>query len=223
MEPVSVARVALPVLLAAFVAVLFVWPVRRLRRETGAQAMVLHRRDAPGQRVGALAFLGVQVGVGVLALAYAIGGPDTVGAVRPGGWLVAAGLLLCLAGLAIVAVAQRQMGPSFRIGIDAERTPLVGRGLFGVVRNPIFSGLLVMLAGVVALAPGVWSVSLWLAALGAIAWQTRLEERHLLALHGEAYRRYAERTGRFVPGVGRLRFAPSTPPAPSSPATGGPP
>jgi protein-S-isoprenylcysteine O-methyltransferase Ste14 len=36
--------------------------------------------------------------------------------------------------------------------------------------------------------------------------QVRLvEEPYLLRVHGDAYRRYAARTGRFVPGLGRLR------------------
>jgi protein-S-isoprenylcysteine O-methyltransferase Ste14 len=35
--------------------------------------------------------------------------------------------------------------------------------------------------------------------------QVRLvEEPSLLRVHGEDYRRYAARTGRFVPGIGRL-------------------
>ena len=70
MDPAVVGRVALPVLLVAFVSTLLVLPVRRLRRETGAQAITLHRGDTPGQRVGALAFLGVQLAVVVLAVAY---------------------------------------------------------------------------------------------------------------------------------------------------------
>jgi len=37
-----------------------------------------------------------------------------------------------------------------------------------------------------------------------VAVQARLEEEHLEALHGSAYRDYAARVGRFVPGVGRL-------------------
>lgn len=205
MDSVVVGRVALPVLLATFVLTLVVWPVVRLRRESGAQAVTLHRRDTPGQRSGALAFLGVGLGVAALTLAYAVGGPAAVGAWPARAGLVWTGIGFGVAGLLLVAVAQRQMGASFRIGIDAERTPLVERGVFRAVRNPIFSGLLVLLAGVVLIVPSVWSLALWLVSFGAIARHTRLEERHLRAMHGDAYARYAERTGRFVPGLGRLR------------------
>jgi protein-S-isoprenylcysteine O-methyltransferase Ste14 len=38
----------------------------------------------------------------------------------------------------------------------------------------------------------------------AVSAQARLEERHLLRVHGEAYRAYAARVGRFVPWMGRL-------------------
>jgi protein-S-isoprenylcysteine O-methyltransferase Ste14 len=205
MDAETLGRVALPLMLVAFVATLLVWPVRRLRRETGAQAITLHRDETPGQRIGALGFLGVQLGVVALAVAYAVGGPEAVGSRPAGPVLVGLGIALGVAGLVGVAVAQRQMGASFRIGIDAQRTPLVDRGLFRAVRNPIFSGILVLLAGVVLIVPGACSLLLWIAAFAAIAWQTRLEERHLLALHGDAYRHYAERTGRFVPGIGFLR------------------
>ena len=34
--------------------------------------------------------------------------------------------------------------------------------------------------------------------------QARLEEAHLIRLHGAAYRAFAARVGRFLPGVGRL-------------------
>ena len=32
----------------------------------------------------------------------------------------------------------------------------------------------------------------------------RVEEPHLLRVHADAYRTYAARTGRFLPGIGRL-------------------
>jgi protein-S-isoprenylcysteine O-methyltransferase Ste14 len=41
--------------------------------------------------------------------------------------------------------------------------------------------------------------------LAALEIQVRgVEEPYLLRTHGEAYRRYAAATGRFLPGIGRL-------------------
>jgi protein-S-isoprenylcysteine O-methyltransferase Ste14 len=96
------------------------------------------------------------------------------------------------------------MGSSFRIGIDDAETKLVEGGLFALVRNPIFTGVLILLTGVALAAPCKWSVLLWVAGTIAVSRQTRLEEEHLLAMHGGAYRAYAARVGRFLPGVGRL-------------------
>lgn len=203
-----IARWALPLLLVAFVLVLMVWPVVRLRRETGAWAVTLHRETARGQRLVALAFLGIQLAVVAFVAVYAVRGPAAVGAWDVPPVVVWLGLLLAFGGLALVALAQRQMGASFRIGIDDVETPLVESGLFGVVRNPIFTGVLVLLAGVALAVPCLWSILLWVAGATAVGRQTRLEERHLLAMHGDAYRAYAARVGRFLPGIGRLGHAP---------------
>ena len=205
MEPLSLARVALPLLLLVFVGVLFVWPVVRLRRETGVWAVTLHRNTTPGNRFMGLVFLAIVLGLAALVARFARYGPASVGVWGAPRGHVLAGLLLCATGVLVIAIAQRQMGESFRIGIDDAKTALVSRGLFRWVRNPIYSGLLVLLLGVVLVIPCAASVLLVSAAAAAIAIHTRLEERHLLALHGDAYRAYAARIGRFVPGVGRLR------------------
>ncbi|HEY8154608.1 MAG TPA: isoprenylcysteine carboxylmethyltransferase family protein [Myxococcota bacterium] len=205
MEPLSLARVALPLLMLVFAGVLLVWPVVRLRRETGVWAVTLHRNTTPGNRLMGLVFLGLVLGLVLLVARFALRGPASIGVWDEPSGLVLAGLLLCAAGVLVIAVAQRQMGASFRIGIDDAKTALVSRGLFRRVRNPIYSGLLVMLLGVMLAIPCPASVLLGSAAAVAIAIHTRLEERHLLALHGDAYRAYAAAVGRFLPGVGRLR------------------
>ncbi len=204
MDVFWIARGALPLLLVAFVFVLMVWPVMRLRRETGVWAVTLHRETAPGQRAVALAFLAIQLGMVAMVAVHAVRGPSALGVWNVPPAVVWLGLLLALAGLVIVALAQRQMGSSFRIGIDDAETKLVEGGLFAVVRNPIFTGLLILLAGVALAAPCPWSVLLWAAGTIAVGRQARLEEEHLLAMHGDAYRAYATRVGRFLPGVGRL-------------------
>jgi protein-S-isoprenylcysteine O-methyltransferase Ste14 len=204
MDATLAARLALPLLLVAFAGVLLIWPVVRLRRQAGVWAVTLHRTTAPGQRAVALGFLAIQVGVVAVVGAHALLGPAALGVwPLPDGaaWL---GLALGVGAVVLVAVAQRQMGASFRIGIDDAATPLVETDLFAISRNPIFAGLLVALAGIFLAAPCGWTLALWIAATLTVSRQVRLEERHLLALHGDAYRRYASRVGRFVPGIGRL-------------------
>ena len=59
-----------------------------------------------------------------------------------------AGLALAAVGVAATTWAQWQMGNSWRIGVDPEeRTALVVEGIFGVVRNPIFTFMLVTATG----------------------------------------------------------------------------
>jgi protein-S-isoprenylcysteine O-methyltransferase Ste14 len=205
MEPLTIARAALPLLLLVFAGVLLVWPVLRLRRQTGVWAVTLHRNTTAGNRVMGLVFLSLVSSLALLVARFAMAGPGSIGVWPAPGGLVFAGLLLCAAAVGVIAVAQHQMGESFRIGIDDARTALVSRGLFSRVRNPIYSGLLAMLLGVALVIPCAASVVLGAAAAAAIALHTRLEERHLLALHGDAYRSYAAGVGRFVPGIGRLR------------------
>jgi protein-S-isoprenylcysteine O-methyltransferase Ste14 len=204
--PVETAsRLILPALLAAFLLVDLVLPLARLRRSAGTWGVPLLRTRDPFERGVGLAMLFILVALVVGVARFCLLGAVAAGAEVPPAFLAGAGLALLAAGVIVVAVAQLHMGASLRVGIDSEPTALVRRGLFRWVRNPIFLGMLLALAGVVLVVPAAWSLAVWLAAALAIGVQTRLEERHLRERHGEAYLSYAERVGRFVPGVGRLR------------------
>lgn len=204
MDPMLVSRVSLPILFVAFVFVLMVWPVVRLRRQSGIQAVTLHRDTAKGQRFVAVAFLAFELAAVGFVVIHAWKGPETLGVWPLAGFVTWLGLAIAVAGVLLVAVAQHEMGASFRIGIDDQETALVENGLFAFVRNPIFTGLGILLGGIFLAAPCLWSLALWVGASATVALQTRLEERHLLVMHGEAYRRYASRVGRFIPGIGRF-------------------
>ena len=80
-------------------------------------------------------------------------------------------------------------------------------GPFRVVRNPIYGGLLLAMAGATLASPSPWTIMGSFLSWFLIHFQTRLEEVHLLELHGATYRAYASRVGRFFPLVGRLSAA----------------
>ncbi|RBY75955.1 MULTISPECIES: isoprenylcysteine carboxylmethyltransferase family protein [unclassified Blastococcus] len=119
--------------------------------------------------------------------------------------VAAVGLVLALAGFAATLAGQTGMGASWRIGVDeAERTDLVTTGVFGYVRNPIFTAMALAQFGMLLLVPTWVSAAALAALIAAVELQVRaVEEPYLHRVHGGAYVAYAARTGRFVPGVGR--------------------
>jgi protein-S-isoprenylcysteine O-methyltransferase Ste14 len=117
--------------------------------------------------------------------------------------VLGAALMLC--GIVFFAVAQLHLGASWRIGIDAEAKPgLVTDGLYRYSRNPIYVGLLATIAGYACLLPTVLSAIVLVAAYIGMRAQIAGEEAYLLATYGDAFRDYARRVGRLVPGVGKL-------------------
>lgn len=188
-----------------YLALLVVLPVARLRARHGIWAVVFSREADPVQRlVGASTGL-LLAACALLALVHGWWGPEALGVWARPGWLGALGWALLAAGSLADVLAQVQMGASFRIGIDDRPTSLITGGLFRLVRNPIFSGLLAALLGVVLIVPCAWTVMGYVTVALMVAIQVRLEEQHLLRLHGETYARYGARVGRFVPGLGLLR------------------
>jgi protein-S-isoprenylcysteine O-methyltransferase Ste14 len=118
--------------------------------------------------------------------------------------LLIVGAIVLMAGLALLVVAQVQMGASWRIGIDEKATPgLIDTGLFRFCRNPIYLALLVIVAGYVALLPTPISLLMWVGAYLVIRLQIRAEEAYLRRIYGDAYHVYAHRVGRLLPGIGR--------------------
>jgi protein-S-isoprenylcysteine O-methyltransferase Ste14 len=99
------------------------------------------------------------------------------------------------------------MGTSWRIGVkQTERTVLVTSGAFALVRNPIFTAMVIAQLGLTLKVPTWLSVAALTCLVMAVEMQVRLiEEPYLAAIHGPAYERYAASTGRFVPGIGTLR------------------
>ncbi|WP_394770734.1 methyltransferase family protein [Lacisediminihabitans sp.] len=112
--------------------------------------------------------------------------------------VVAAGLLLAVLGLV-------GLGPALTASpIPKQNASLVTGGVYAVVRNPIYTGLLAGGVGLTLLGDSVWHIVAWLSLVLLLSFKTRWEERMLLAEHAE-FADYAARVGRFLPGIGRLR------------------
>lgn len=188
----------------AYVAAAFVWPTLRVWRRHGVWPVVFSREAAPAQRM-----LGRFTGALFVVIVGASVGRIVLGSDRFGIWSAPPafhwfGWLLLASGTLLTVVAQRQMGASWRVGIDDRPTDLVTGGVFQVVRNPIFTGLMIFLAGYACLTPAWWSLALWVGTAAGLRVQVAWEEQHLVVLHGATYLAYAARVGRLVPWIGRL-------------------
>ena len=150
------------------------------------------------------------------AIAAGVAGPvlDLLGVIDPfaaldSGLAQGLGTGIAVIGIALTFAAQVAMGDAWRVGVDRhERTDLVTSGPFEIVRNPIFAAMLVTAFGLTLMVPNAVAICGLGALVAALELHVRVvEEPHLLAVHDAAYREYAGRVGRFVPGIGR-RTAP---------------
>jgi protein-S-isoprenylcysteine O-methyltransferase Ste14 len=93
----------------------------------------------------------------------------------------------------------KRMGDDWRMDVSSAHTALITDGPFQRIRHPIyaFSILLIICTAVVLPTPPMLALALLHIVL--MHAKARNEEAFLAAAHGEAWRRYAARTGRFVP------------------------
>jgi protein-S-isoprenylcysteine O-methyltransferase Ste14 len=114
-------------------------------------------------------------------------------------WLRVAGGLLAGAGIGLAVWGMKSLGPSLTPGTEPlPGAPLVTTGAYAHVRHPIYSGVVLMLAGY-TLAWSNWTLAL---IVGVVARQffeakARAEERWLVERY-PGYARYCFRVGRRV-------------------------
>jgi protein-S-isoprenylcysteine O-methyltransferase Ste14 len=176
-------------------------------RRTGTTG--IHRFDRePGSPEGrassVLALSFVLLGLGPLL--GVVGLLDPV-AVLDSPTLRAVGVVLACAGVLLVFAAQLAMGDSWRVGVEEEdRTELVTGGIFAIVRNPIYTVTFLAVAGLALMVPNPVELLGFVVIVVAYELLVRwVEEPFLIQIHGDTYRGYAARVGRFVPGLGLIR------------------
>jgi protein-S-isoprenylcysteine O-methyltransferase Ste14 len=131
----------------------------------------------------------------------------------PLGWLLlrfwpqtpaiqAAGLALTILGCSFAIWARVTLGSNWSGLPNVKREhELVVRGPYGLVRHPIYSGLLLALAGsAIAADKSFWTLALVLFA-GSYAVKMRQEEQLMMQTFPEDYPAYRRRVKALIPGV----------------------
>lgn len=195
-------KIILPIYLALFFGLAMFWRSYVAWKRTGVNPYALGNGDTVHDYVGKL-FRFTLLATALIVLAFSLS-EALYNLLMPIPWLdssllIGVGLALLASALIWVLVAQIQMGDSWRIGIDEKtNSPLVQHGLFGVSRNPIFLGMLVMLVGLLFAIPTAATLIVTLLGFALIHIQVRLEEPFLVDKYGEVYRVYQKRVRRWL-------------------------
>ena len=199
---IPILKIILPIYLALFFGLAMFWRSYVAWKRTGINPYALGNGDTVHDYVGKL-FRFTLLATALIVLAFSLS-ESLYNLLMPIPWLnsfllIGIGLALLASALIWVLIAQIQMGESWRIGIDEKtNSPLVQHGLFGVSRNPIFLGMLVMLVGLLLAIPTAATLIVTLLGFALIHIQVRLEEPFLLDKYGEAYRVYQKHVRRWL-------------------------
>ena len=190
------------------VAIVFVWRPWLQRRRHGTWGVVVFKGNLAQNLRDAMLFVLPVLLIGQAAVAawWPEALPLSEADSRAvAGLRSALGAVLLFGGLVLQAAAMLDLGGSWRIGIEEGARPgLVTGGLYRFSRNPIFLALIVVLAGYTLLLPTLRSALILAGTALAVRQQISQEESYLLRTYGEAYRAYARRVGRLLPGIGTL-------------------
>lgn len=180
-------RVVESVLLGAWAAFWIYWLVAAARAKRGRIAWSRELRLRVALAVVVLLLL--RVGV------FRHGDPHT----RP--WREAVGLVLVAAGLGFAVWARRHIGRNWGAPMSQKDDPeLVTSGPYGLVRHPIYTGILTGLVGTAVALSWTWLVVAVLA--GAyFVYAATVEERNMTERFPDAYPAYRARTKMLVPFV----------------------
>jgi protein-S-isoprenylcysteine O-methyltransferase Ste14 len=114
--------------------------------------------------------------------------------------LAAVGAVATVFALAASFYCWREMGTSWRIGIDPrEKTTMIVSGPYRYLRHPIYALSILLMLGSLAANPSIVLLIVAVLHCGLLVTESLREERHMLKTHGQAYADYMRGTGRYLP------------------------
>lgn len=118
-------------------------------------------------------------------------------------WARSAGVAILVAGCLLLAWTFRSLGKNLTdTVVTREYHTLVSHGPYRWIRHPLYSSAALMVAGLSTIAANWFLFVTGVMVLGALVIRTKTEEANLIARFGDSYRRYMDRTGRFLPKLG---------------------
>ncbi len=195
-------KIGLPVYYAAFFLFAFFLRSYVVWKQTGVNPYVFGRTDSAYDWVGVgfrwSLFLNF---IAILFYSFIPSYYEFVGPLKwlEISWLQIVGIVLLFASLVWIAIAQAQMGASWRVGIDKKiKTDLVRRGFYKVSRNPIFLGMRFTGLGLFFAIPNAITFATFVMGDVLMQIQVRLEEEHLTNLHGASYLEFKKQVRRWI-------------------------
>lgn len=118
-------------------------------------------------------------------------------------WSRWAGVGILVVGCVLLVWTFRSLGKNLTdTVVTREQHTLVSHGPYRWIRHPLYSSAALMVAALSVIAANWFLFVTGVMVLGALVLRTRTEEANLVARFGDSYRRYMDRTGRFLPKLG---------------------
>ncbi len=117
--------------------------------------------------------------------------------------LEAIGIVLIICGTAMVVLGFVALHETFQPGgfVPRSRDPLVIRGIYSLVRNPLNAGVLSVILGIALSVQSLFVIALFIIYLILVLRVLSIEENQLSEVFGEEYRSYCRKVKRLVPFI----------------------
>ena len=160
-------------------------------------------RDADEERAAAdrVRLIGwVLVGAQALLLILFVLLPKRRSLFAPPDFLDVLGIILMVGGIALVIISLVSLGAALTpTPVPQESAALRTKGIYSVVRHPVYSGILVAALGFTLAVGSLWQVVMWVALAVFFYAKAFWEDRLLAEKHGVAWFDYADHVSSFIP------------------------
>ncbi len=116
-------------------------------------------------------------------------------------WIIT-GTVTVMLGLIVAFIARRTLSKNWSSDIDIKQEhELITTGVYGYVRHPIYTGILLMAAGTVIYTDRIGMVIFFLILLSFFLFKSKEEEEILTKHFGEEYSAYKKRVKKIIPYI----------------------